>query len=65
MTISETMRLTHLERQSPRAPASTELSAVELEAMRGLRSPDAPLGARTTLAEAVRWLAEFGGYTGP
>lgn len=59
------MRLTHLARQTPDAPASTELSPVELEALNALRRPKKPLEREPTLAEAVRWIAELGGYTGP
>lgn len=58
------MRLTHQARATPDAPATDELTDVELEALIALRRPkgltDAP-----TLGEAVRWLADLGGYTGP
>lgn len=60
------MRLTQLARTTPDAPATSELSKTEIEALVALRQPkdfttDDPL----TLAQAVRWLADLGGYTGP
>jgi transposase-like protein/DDE family transposase len=59
------MRLTHQARSTPDVPATTELTALELEALIALRQPS-DVGDRVpTLAEAVRWLAEIGGYTGP
>ena len=59
------MRLTRLARQTPDALASTEFSAVELEALIALRRPRDLRGREPTLAEVVRWTAELGGYTGP
>jgi hypothetical protein len=62
------MRLTHLARQTPDVPASTELSSSELQAIVALRRPkdfdddDIP---ELTLQQAVRWIADIGGYTGP
>ncbi len=62
------MRLTHLARQTPDVLASTELSSSELQAVVALRRPkdfdddDIP---KLTLARAVRWIADIGGYTGP
>lgn len=59
------MRLTHQARATPDAPATTELSKLELEALIALRQPK-NLGDRVpTLSEAVRWIAELGGYAGP
>ena len=59
------MRLAYQARTTPDAPATSELSANELEALIALREPTG-LGTRVpTLGEAVRWLAELGGYTGP
>lgn len=59
------MRLTHQARATPDAPASDELSKLELEALIALRQPK-DIGDRVpTLSEAVRWIAELGGYTGP
>lgn len=59
------MRLTHLARQTPDVAASTEFSAIELEALVALRRPKNVGDREPTLGEAVRWLAELGGYTGP
>jgi len=59
------MRLTHQARETPDAPATSELTHVELEALIAIRQPK-DLGDRIpTLGEAVRWIAEIGGYTGP
>ena len=60
-----TVRLTYLARTQPTRPATQELSATEIEAMRDLRprrvlSPTAQLA----LAEAMLWIACLGGYTG-
>jgi len=57
------MRLAHQARLTPDAPAISEFSDAELYALARLKPACAarPL----TLAEAVRWLAELGGYTGP
>jgi hypothetical protein len=60
------MRLTHLARATPDALASTEFSRVELKALLSLRKPKGqPDLSSLTLAAAVRWVAELGGYTGP
>ncbi len=60
------MRLTQLARTTPDVAASSELTATEIEALLALRQPkDATTGSEPTLAQAVRWLAELGGYTGP
>jgi hypothetical protein len=60
------MRLTHLARSTPDAPATSELSRIELEALITLREPKGvALDAVPSLALAVRWLADLGGYTGP
>lgn len=59
------MRLTHQARATPDVPASTELSTIEMEALIALRQPKNLGDREPTLAEAVRWLAELGGYTGP
>jgi hypothetical protein len=57
------LRLAHQARSKPDAPATSEFSEPELDALLQLR----PAGTArpTTLSEAVRWLAELGGYTGP
>ena len=62
-------RLKHLSRESPRTPATTEFSSVELDALIILKRR---YGKRTEnisdnvpdLATATRWIAELGGYTG-
>lgn len=60
------MRLTHLARQTPDVPATTEFSQTELNAITALRQPkDVDEHAVPTLAQAVRWVADIGGYTGP
>lgn len=60
------MRLTQLARKSPDSPALSELTRSELDALIALREPKGvKAGAEPTLAQAVRWLAEIGGYTGP
>lgn len=60
------MRLTQLARATPDALASTEFSTTELQALLALRQPRGQHDlASLTLALAVRWVAELGGYTGP
>jgi hypothetical protein len=60
------MRLTQLARTTPNEPATTALSPVELEALVALRMPkDYKRGEVPTLAKAVRWIADFGGYIEP
>jgi hypothetical protein len=60
------MRLTQLARSTPDALASTEFSRTELEAIVALREPKTrPDLSTLTLAIAVRWVADLGGYTGP
>jgi hypothetical protein len=60
------MRLTHLARTSPDVPATDELSDYELEALVALREPKGVAkGTVPTLAQAVRWMADIGGYMGP
>lgn len=59
------MRLTHLARETPTVDATTELTATELEALIALRNPRELGDAPPTLQQAVRWLADLGGYTGP
>jgi hypothetical protein len=62
-------RLKYLARTQPEAPASIALSPVEIEALRAAKSkikkrteviPD----GTPSIAVAVRWIAELGGYTG-
>ena len=58
-------RLTYLARERPTTPAIEELSREEIDATVALRRPKGiKLGAHPTLAEAVRWIADLGGYTG-
>jgi hypothetical protein len=60
------MRITHLARSTPDVPASTEFSPSELAAIIALREPKGiERDHIPTLAVAVRWIAELGGYTGP
>jgi hypothetical protein len=63
---SRAMQLTHRARSEPDIPASEELTRFELEALISLRRPkNTNLDHVPTLAQAVRWLADIGGYTGP
>jgi hypothetical protein len=63
---SRAMRLTHLAREQPDLSASEELSRVELRALIALRMPKGvALDHVPALSQAVRWLADLGGYTGP
>lgn len=58
-------RLTYLAREKPDAPASDELSRPEIDAVIALRQPkNITLGAEPTLEQAVRWIADLGGYVG-
>jgi hypothetical protein len=60
------MRLTQLARTTPDVPCTTELSKTELDALVALRQPkNFEPGSVPTLAVAVRWLADLGGYAGP
>jgi hypothetical protein len=59
------LRLTYLARSTPEVPATVELSAAEVEATILLRKPKGVRRTTTpTLADAVRWIADLGGYTG-
>ncbi len=59
-------RLKRLARQAPQLPASSEFTPHELSALLLLKRKSHlyPKGAQPTLADAVLWLAELGGYTG-
>jgi hypothetical protein len=62
-------RLKHLSREQPHAPATTELSPREVEALillkRRYRKKNEEIGDQTPdLETATRWIAELGGYTG-
>jgi len=57
------LRLTYLARKAPDIPATVELSAAEIKAIVIARAPkETP--RKITIAHAVRWLADLGGYTG-
>ncbi len=63
---SRAMHLTHLARREPDLPAARELTRYEIEALIALRQPTGvKLGDQPTLAQAVRWIADLGGYIGP
>jgi len=60
------LRLTYLAREKPDLVATAEFSRQEIQGLIALRQPPGiPLGHVPTLSQAVRWLAELGGYTGP
>lgn len=63
---SRALHLTHRARSEPDLPAAKEFTRYELDALIALRQPKGvKLGAEPTLAEAVRWVADLGGYVGP
>jgi hypothetical protein len=58
-------RLKFLSRNSPALPASVELTQKEIDALIILQKPKGyELGQMPTIAEAVRWIADLGAYTG-
>ncbi len=60
-------RLKYLARNTPDAPATVELTDVEIEAITALKRKkpkDYDPERAPTIAQAVRWIAEIGGYTG-
>jgi hypothetical protein len=62
-------RLKRLGREQPDRPASDELSVVELEVLlalkrRGKKRTELVPDAIPTMAQATRWIADLGGYTG-
>ena len=61
-------RLKLLSRESPQSPASQEFSPIELQALVLLKHRQKKrtehVHDNPTLGEAVRWLADLGGYTG-
>lgn len=58
-------RLKQLARQTPELPATAELSAAEIDAIIVLKQPKGyRRGDVPPIGEAVRWIAELGGYTG-
>lgn len=58
------LRLTYFARVTPNQPARIELSDAELKAILLLRKPARRKGKEPSIAEAVTWIAELGGYTG-
>jgi hypothetical protein len=62
-------RLKHLARETPDAPASIELSDVEIQATillkrRQKKRTETVPDTMPTIAQATLWIAELGGYTG-
>lgn len=64
-------RLKHLARNEPDAPATVELTELELKAIIALKTNDRypppkdyTPGKLPTISQAVRWIAELGGYVG-
>lgn len=55
-------RFKRLARTQPNAPASVELSPLELRALKTLKFGAKPPEHSPTIAEAVLWLAELGGF---
>jgi hypothetical protein len=59
-------RLKHLARTDPDAPASVAFSHEEIDAVIVLRQPpNVRRGDMPTIGQAVRWVADLGGYIGP
>lgn len=59
------LRLTYLSRTQPTIDAKVELSRSEIDAVVLLRRPKGvKRGARVTIGDATKWIAELGGYTG-
>lgn len=62
---TRSLHLTHAARTSPDAPAESELSGEEIDAVIVLRRPKGfKFGDRPSLEQVVRWIADLGGYTG-
>lgn len=58
-------RLTRLARTSPELPATAELTQAEIDAVILLKKPaGCRRGDIPSIASAVRWIADLGGYTG-
>jgi hypothetical protein len=69
MVAARIERLKHLARTEPERPASDELKPVEIEVLRALKrrqkkKTESDPRKDPSLAEAVRWRADLGGYTG-
>jgi len=59
------LRLTYLSRHHPELPATEELSRAEIDAVILLTKPKGTKrGATPNISTAVRWIADYGGYTG-
>jgi len=59
------LRMTYLAREKPELPADIEFEREEIDAVILLRKPAGQRrGARPTIGELVRWIADLGGYTG-
>lgn len=61
-------RLKHLARSQPNAPASIDLSPVEIQALRAeaqrIKKRTETIPEQLTINEAVHWIARMGGYQG-
>jgi hypothetical protein len=55
-------RLKRLARTTPNAPAAVDLSPFEIRALKMLHFDGKPPAEEPTIAQAVLWLAEMGGY---
>jgi hypothetical protein len=59
------LRLMFLSRNHPQSPATVELTRAEIDAAILIRKPRGiRRGARVTISDVVRWIADLGGYTG-
>jgi hypothetical protein len=61
-------RLKHLSREQPGAPASIELTPIEIQALRAeaqrIKKRTETIPEELTIAQAVHWIARMGGYQG-
>jgi hypothetical protein len=57
-------RLTYLARNMPDLPATVEFSEAEVQAILMLRKPRTKPRGTPCIGDAVRWVADLGGYTG-
>jgi hypothetical protein len=61
----QAQRLKRLLHETPDVPADTEFSRDEIDAVILLRKPKGvAIGATPTLGTLIRWIADYGGYTG-
>jgi hypothetical protein len=58
-------RLKYFARAQPEAPATVEFEPHEVEALHILRGVKGPRSGQLTIATAVRWVADLGGYMNP